>query len=408
MELLVGPGLRALQLPAYHFLGGTPHHWIAWHQSPTRALQRFAVSAEFPSSTATDFVRSLMSGSLRALCHLREVSIPFALLDADAMSHLASLRTLSSFEVHFPGNAPSILLPTLVTAHRLSRLRKLSLNIGYYHNDSARQFVEDCIDTATLDTFVLSSTGSSASTSMLTFANFLARLDPSSMRELSAFSTASSWRWHVNAYTRAHPFCISALPALMRYGALRALRLEHETCPFVADTASLLALADALPLLEVLSLCSPATRTYDALPDDVLPTLDGLLPVVRRCRHLRVLRLPVRSAFLRSYLASFAGEAGFLPSPVRSLGLWATPLECNSEPSDGDAESAPTSVEVASFLERAFPSIEELQVVIPEDETFGLNRQDDMRGWSEVVERLSAKLDVTDERYVLFLSNGAS
>ena len=360
--------------------------------------------------TDTDFelAHATTLNGLRAFHNLEHLSITLGLLSEDIIAYLTSLPTLTSLGLHLylyrsETDDEENLGPTL-SCHgvRFSHLRRLSLTIDGWYGRGSLPFIERYVDLSTLESIILSFTLQAPERTETQFLQWLLQnIAPAAptLREFSVYIGAPrlAWGW----YSLSDPdFRFANFPGLLQFTRLRALRFEdHRDDLCCADNNTLRTIADAFPDLEFLSLCPPTKKPYEArLEPETLPTLDGLLPIAERCRNLHTLRLPIRSALVCREEALRA--ASLCASTVRTLSLWATPLEIEVEhlvetgyeaieDPASRGKSTFTSNDAATFFRKVFPNVDDLRIMLPVDDTFGLNRVKDVHGWTEVLDRLA-------------------
>ncbi|KAI1792426.1 hypothetical protein LXA43DRAFT_341516 [Ganoderma leucocontextum] len=335
-DLFMGPSLRSFRLNDFH----PPHVVSLFSQtSPSSALRNLTLDTVgyLADPNLSVSAHATVLNGLRTFHSLEHVSITSGLLSEDTIAHLTSLPTLTSLGIHFyriDDVVEADLGPTLTRrAIRFPHIRRLSLTIDGWYNRPSLPFIERYIDTSKLEAITLTFTPRAPIRTEAHFLQWLLHyLAPaaSTLRELSVYTGVARPAWGQWHRGRDQGFNFASFPGLLRFTMLRTLRLEHQNslCPLNDDTLS--GIAHAFPELEFLSLAAPAITRYEArsAPDE-LPTLDGLLPIAERCRNLHMLRLPIRSTLLRPDETLRA--ASRCASTVRTLSLWATPLEVEVE-----------------------------------------------------------------------------
>ncbi|PIL29178.1 hypothetical protein GSI_09227 [Ganoderma sinense ZZ0214-1] len=401
-NLLMGPSLSSLHFTRLHHMTSLLSQTSA--PNNLRNLTLHAVS--YLTDSHLGFAHATILDGLRTFQNLQHISITLGLLSNDTIAHLASLPTLKSLGIHLYlyriGDVDEANVGPTGNRHgvRFSHLRRLSLTIDGWYDRPSLPFVERFIDTSTLEaisvTFTLQAPNRSEAHFLRWLLQCVAPAAPT-LRELSVYTGVArpTWSWYSG---RDPDFHFASFPDLLRFTKLRTLRLEHQRnlCP--ANNDALRAIADAFPDLEFLSLAAPGVTEYEAnLDPEDLPTLDGLLPMAERCRDLHTLRLPIRSTLIHRDEALRA--ASRCASTIRTLSLWATPLEVEVEhfaetgyeavENASRSMSAFTTEDTAMFFREVFPHLDDLRVVIPKDDAFGLNRVEDIHGWSDVLDKLA-------------------
>ena len=404
-NLLMGPSLSSLHFTRLH----SAHMVSLVSQTSTssnlRNLTLHAVS--YVTEPHLGLAHATILTGLHTFQNLEHISITLGLLSEDTITHLASLPTLKSLGIHLYlfriGDVDEADMGPTGNHHgvRFSHLRRLSLTIDGWYDRPSLPFVERFIDTSTLEAITLTFTLQAPNRSETHFLRWLLQcVAPAAptLREFSVYTGVArpAWGWYSG---RDPDFHFANFPDLLRFTKLRMLRLEHQRSLCPANNDALRAIADAFPDLEFLSLAAPAVTDYEmSLDPEELPTLDGLLPLAERCRDLHTLRLPIRSTL--AYREETLRATSRCASTIRTLSLWATPLEVEVEhfvetgyeaieTAAPRSTSAFTTEDAATFFRDVFPNVDDLRVVIPTDDTFGLNRVKDVHGWSEVLDKLA-------------------
>ncbi|KAI0356981.1 hypothetical protein OH77DRAFT_187381 [Trametes cingulata] len=193
--------------------------------------------------------------------------------------------------------------------------------------------------------------------------HFAAVLDPAMEKRIGDKSLPPGHQHRLRGFARSNEY----LRPVLALTSLITLEIVIDVV-FQLNNRFLRELAQKLPHLECLIL-TPSSRTeyfIDEVPSildddddydednpelpDYLPTLDGLLLLVKGCPKLATLKLAVRSAFSPDVRDLKVRQKG----GPHTMELWATPLD----------PEIPDRV-FAEFFARAFPALRDFQVALP-------------------------------------------